>query len=181
MSSPNAPPDKRRVASQHSKRLCSRLREIEQLRSSIWIVIIIWSQSYFELQIKIWKRTRSSQWNEQAKRLKKNPKTKNQAWPGIEPWRLRWLDATLYPLRKYMIHSYITTFISDNVASSQRKCQGSIPGHARIFSVSFSTALRLFISLQKTCSLRSCSLSWSSLCSIFIFVSSQSNQGSCSR
>ena len=76
MSSPNAPPDKRRVASRHSKRLCSRLREIEQLRSSIWIVIIIWSQSYFELQIKIWKRTRSSQWSEQAKRLKRTWKQK---------------------------------------------------------------------------------------------------------
>ena len=105
----------------------------------------IWSQSHFELQIKIWKRTWSSQWNEQAKRLKKNLKTKNQAWPGIEPWRLRWPNATLYPLRKYMIHSHITTFVSDNVASSESKCQGSIPGHGWIFQFLFQ--LRLGCSL----------------------------------
>ena len=54
------------------------------------------------------------------------------------------------------------------------KIRVRFPVTPEFLSVSFSTALRLFISPQKTCSLRSCSLSWISICSIFTFVSSQS-------
>ena len=42
--------------------------------------------------------SKSLKWNEEKPVIKVKEPLKNQAWPGLEPWPLRWLDTTLYPL-----------------------------------------------------------------------------------